>query len=258
MYLGLNSVLFKAVDFATACKLTAQSGYDGIEVSAIKGMCEHLDLDNYKAGNDIVSATQEYGLKLLSMELASLDEARVMAAFEAGQKLGIPIVNVGSGGQSGNEDDLKAALETLQKYADAAATFGVTLCCKAHVGSAVYNTPTTLQAIEYIKTGNFGIDMDPSHIHRAGENPADALDSVIGAMKHVHIRDCIGNGPSPGLPLEQICGRGNIDLKRYMKILNDNQYSGPVCLEVIGAEIPVEMAVAIAAESIGYMKGIVK
>ena len=42
MKLGANSVLFGAFDMETAFKYTAMAGYDGIELSAIPGMSEHL------------------------------------------------------------------------------------------------------------------------------------------------------------------------------------------------------------------------
>ena len=76
--------------------------------------------------------------------------------------------------------------------------YGVTLCVKAHVGASIYNTPTTLRAMEEISSPAFGIDMDPSHIHRAGENPVEAIAAVISRVKHVHIRDCKGRDPGPG------------------------------------------------------------
>ena len=57
--------------------------------------------------------------------------------------------------------------------------YGVTLCVKAHVGTAVYNTPTTLQLMQAIASPAFGIDMDPSHIYRAGENPVKAIAAVM-------------------------------------------------------------------------------
>ena len=47
----------------------------------------------------------------------------------------------------------------------------MTLCVKAHVGHAVYNTPTSLQVLDAITSPAFGLDMDPSHIYRAGEDP---------------------------------------------------------------------------------------
>ena len=66
------------------------------------------------------------------------------------------------------------------------------------MGASIYNTPTTLQAMKEITSPAFGIDMDPSHIHRSGENPVEAIAAVISRVKHVHIRDCKGRGPSPG------------------------------------------------------------
>ena len=100
--------------------------------------------------------------------------------------------------------------------------------------------------------------MDPSHIHRAGEKPEDALASVVKYMKHVHIRDCKGPGPSPGTPALQACGRGEINLYGYFKALTDANYDGPVCLEVIGPDQTMQEAMAIASESYGYMNACLK
>jgi sugar phosphate isomerase/epimerase len=145
------------------------------------------------------------------------------------------------------------------KMAEKAEQFGVTLCCKAHVGASIYNTRDTLRAMEKIKSPAFGIDMDPSHIYRAGENPADALKGVLSRVKHIHIRDCKGAGPSPGAPPDQACGRGDIDLMAYCKVMVDGGYDGPVCLEVIGAgEMALPDVSIIAAESYGYLNACLK
>ncbi len=47
--LGVNTVLFKAFPFREAAKAIKLAGYDGLEISAIQGMCEHLNLDDWKA-----------------------------------------------------------------------------------------------------------------------------------------------------------------------------------------------------------------
>ena len=174
--LGVNSVLFGGFDFATACKYIKASGYDGVEISAIKGMCEHLDLDNWKTqAKDLKAIVADNGLEFLSMEEAALNEERLMQAFEAGAEIGIPVINIGPGGKSDVEEDFVRQTDLMAKMAAKAEAFGVTLCCKAHVGGSIYNTPTTLRAMEKIKSPAFGVDMDPSHIYRAGEKPADAL-----------------------------------------------------------------------------------
>ncbi len=257
--LGVNTVLFKGCDVKTALKAVKLAGYDGAELSAIQGMCEHIVLDAWETQAPLIkAAAAEAGVKLLSMEVASLNEERLIKAFSAARYLGIPVVNVGPGGKSDVDEDFDKCIETLKARAALAAEYGVSLCCKAHVGAAIYSTPTTLKAMELIDAEAFGVDMDPSHIHRAGEKPEDALASVVSRMKHVHIRDCAGNGPSPGAPDKQACGRGDINLYGYFKALVDAGYDGPVCLEVIGPELTPVQAQAVASESYGYMNAILK
>ena len=200
----------------------------------------------------------ELELPFLSTEVASRDRERLLTAFEACAEIGIPIVNIGPGGTMNDEDSLKAAIAETESLAEDAEKFGITLCVKAHVGAAVYSTPTTLRMMDYVTSPAFGVDMDPSHIHRAGENPAKALPAVLSRMKHIHIRDCKGDGPSPGDPTNQACGRGDIDLFGYFRAMVDASYDGPVCLEVIGPDQSLTDATRIAAESYGYMNAILK
>ena len=258
--LGVNSVLLGNTDFATACTYIAAAGYDGVEVSAIKGMCEHLDLDRWQEqAADLRRAADDAGLQLLSMEEAALDEDRLLKAFQAGAEIGIPVINIGPGGKSGSREDFDRQTDLMAKMAEEAARYGVTLCVKAHVGACIDNTPTTLAAMEKIASPAFGIDMDPSHIWRAGEDPAQALAAVLSRTKHIHIRDCLGKGPGPGTPQNQACGRGDIDLMAYCKAMVEGGYSGPVCLEVIGAgEMESPDVAIIAAESYGYLNACLK
>lgn len=260
--LGVNSVLFKEFDFATAARHIAAAGYDGVEISAIAGMCEHLVLDRWRdQAQELRAILQETGLRFLSMEVAGIgDESRLLKAFEAGAELGIPVVNVGPGGKSGVQADLEGAIDRLGRLAAMAEPYGVTLCVKAHVGSSIFDTPTTLAAMAAIGSTTFGIDMDPSHIHRAAENPEEALPQVLSRVRHIHIRDCKGRAQGPG-PIElQACGRGDIDLFAYCRAMVDGGYDGPVCLEVIGAGPKHSLAQVsiVAAESYGYLNACLK
>ncbi|GAA3404113.1 sugar phosphate isomerase/epimerase [Paenibacillus hodogayensis] len=259
--LGVNSVLFKQFDFATAAKQIALCGYDGVEIAAIKGMCEHLDLSRWKEqSGELRAIVEDNGLELLSTEVASLSEERLLPAFEAAAELGIPVINVGPGGKLGVEEDVQASIETLARLSEKAAAYGVVLCVKAHVGNAIHNTPTTLRAMREIASSAFGIDMDPSHIHRAGENAEEALPAVLSRVKHVHIRDCKGREQGPGPIGLQACGRGDIDLFGYCKAMVDGGYDGPVVLEVIGAgpDHSLDQVSIVAAESYGYLNSCLK
>ena len=234
MKLGANSVLFGGYDMETAFKHIAMAGYDGIELSAIDGMSQHLVLTNWQElAADIKRLSKAYELDLLAMEQPSRDPERMELAFQAAAEIGVPIINCGPGGASDDEAAWPEVVDSLGSLSERAEHYGVTLCVKAHVGASIYNTPTTLRIMEAISSPAFGIDMDPSHIHRADENPVEAIAAVISRVKHVHIRDCKGTQRGPGDPELQANGRGDIDLVGYIRVLHENGYTGPLNLEII-------------------------
>jgi len=256
MKIGANSVLFGGFDLETAFRYIAMAGYDGIELSAIDGMSEHLVLERWRElAPQIRRLSRETGLELLAMEQPSQDPLRMETAFQAAVELGIPLVNCGPGGKAGDEASFQQAVDSLGVLTQMAEKYGVTLCVKAHVGAAIHDTPTTLRLMEAIPSPAFGLDMDPSHIYRAGENPVEAIKAVIARVRHVHIRDCRGRGPGPGKPEEQANGRGEIDLVGYVRVLHEHGYRGPLDLEIIGArDYSLEQCCIIAAESRGHMR----
>ena len=256
MKLGANTVLFGGYDMETAFRCLALAGYDGIEVSAIDAMSEHLVLARWQElAPEVKRLAQDYDLELLAMEQPRRDADIMARAMQAAVECGIPIVNCGPGGTSNDEESLAQTIDELGALSQMAEKYGLTLCVKAHVGASIFDTPTTLRAMEAINSPNFGIDMDPSHIHRADENPVEAIAAVISRVKHVHIRDCKGRQQGPGKPELQANGRGDIDLVGYIRVLYENGYDGPLNLEVIGArEYSLEQCCTIAAESRGHMQ----
>ena len=256
MKLGANTVLFGGYDMETAFKHLAMAGYDGVEVSAINGMSEHLVLDHWQEiAPEVKRLSTEYGLELLAMEQPSQNPRIMEEAFRAAVETGIPLVNCGPGGKTGDEESFQHSIDSLGRLAAMAEKYGVTLCVKAHVSACIHDTNTTLRVMEAIDSPAFGVDMDPSHIHRANENPVEAIAAVISRVKHVHIRDCKGKREGPGNPEDQANGRGDIDLVGYVRVLHENGYDGPLDLEVIGAkEYSLEQCCVIAAETRGHMQ----
>jgi sugar phosphate isomerase/epimerase len=219
-------------------------------------MSQHLVLGRWRELAPLIKElSKKYELPVQAMEQPSQDPAVMERAFQAAVEIGIPVVNCGPGGKMGDEATLQQSIEALGKLADLAGKYGVMLCVKAHVGCAMYNTPTTLRVLQAISNPAFGLDMDPSHIHRANENPVEAIAAVITRIRHVHIRDCKGREKGPGKPEMQANGRGDIDLLGYLRVLHENGYTGPVDLEVIGAkDYAVPACVAIAAETRGHLQ----
>src|SRR5438552_17381263 len=98
MKLGINSVLFGGHDLETAFKYTQLCGYDGIEISAIDGMSEHLVLDRWREiAPRVKELSRQYNLPIMAMEQPSQNPAKMQAAFEAAAEIGIPIINCGPG-----------------------------------------------------------------------------------------------------------------------------------------------------------------
>jgi sugar phosphate isomerase/epimerase len=256
MKLGANTVLFGGHNMETAFKYLAAAGYDGIEVSAIDGMSEHLVLSRWRElAPEVKRLTQDYGLELLAMEQPKQDPEIMEQAMQAAVEIGIPIINCGPGGKTDEPETLQTSIDSLGALAARAEHYGVTLCVKAHVGQSIYDTPTTLKIMEAISSPAFGIDMDPSHIYRANENPVEAIAAVVSRVKHVHIRDCLGRQQGPGTPENQANGRGDIDLVGYIRTLHEAGYTGPLNLEVIGAkDYDVTRCSIIAAEARGHMQ----
>ncbi len=58
---------------------------------------------------EIKRLSAEYGLALLAMEQPSQDPARMETAYQAAAEIGIPIINCGPGGKSGDEASLQQA-----------------------------------------------------------------------------------------------------------------------------------------------------
>ncbi len=256
MQLGCNTVLFGGFDLETALRGIAFAGYQAAELSAILGMAEHLRGDlGPEHAREVRALADRYGLALTAVEAATNDPDRLQRILRVSAEVGAKVVNIGPGGKAGDDESLKRSIDFIARMSDEAAKLGVVLAVKAHVGAAIYNTETTLQAVRQIDSPGFGVDFDPSHIFRANEDPEVAVRALAGKLAHVHIRDCVSREQRVGPPPDQVPGRGNVDLVALFRSLDEIGFAGPVSLEIIGAlKYELWQAQSIAAESQGYLR----
>src|ERR671932_2240239 len=174
MQLGCNTVLFGGVDLPTALQHVAWAGYRYVELAAIQGMCEHVRL-NAEPGQiaEVRRLLAEHGLEATAMEAATTDRARLEAIFGLAGELGVPIVNIGSGGKTGDEESTKQAIEHIGMLAHLAGQHGLRLAVKPHVGQAIYNAATALRLMDEVHDPALGLNFDPSHLFRADEEPQE-------------------------------------------------------------------------------------
>lgn len=265
--IGCNTVLFNQLDVHGALQHLSWAGYDGAELAFLGTMAQHVELNTDQAYIDEVkSIAKKHGLELFAIEAAvgagvgvpaPLDEDKIIVmtqVFEVANRLGIPIVAIGSGGKSGDKEEGEKALEFIRKLAEHAESWNITLAVKPHVGASVYNVETSLRLMKEVDSPSVGINFDPSHLYRAGDNIPEAALTLGANIVHSHFRDCPHRKQHPGLPEQQIPGRGEIDILATLRALKDVDYRGVIDVEVIGAfTYPLSRQMAIAAEARGYL-----
>lgn len=254
MQLGMNTVIFGASDLATALQHVAYAGYENVELAAIKGMAEHVSLES--DAQQIRDLLAQFNLKPTAMEAATQERERLQGLLHLAAQIGIPIVNIGSGGKTGDEDSTLEAIERVRDFARMAGDAGVKLAVKPHVGQAIHNAQTGVRLMQEVDEPALGLNFDPSHLARADDDPAQVAPLWGDKIITSHFRDCPVRVPGPpGTPEQQIPGRGALDLPGILRALKGINYGGPLNLEVIGAQgYELSRAMGIAAESRGYLR----
>lgn len=267
MKLGCNTVLFNQLDLYGALQHIAWAGYDGAELAFLGRMAQHIKLNTDQSYlDDVKSTAKKHGLQLFAIEAAvgagvgvaaELREDRIkqmVRVFEVASKLGIPVVAIGSGGKAGDREVTKQVFGYIQQLGEAAESWDVTLAVKAHVGASVYNAESALQLLGEVDSPAVGINFDPSHLYRSGDDLTEAASRIGDRIVHSHFRDCPHRQRHPGLPEQQVPGRGEIDIPQTLKALKEVGYDRVLDLEVIGAfTYPLPRQMGIAAEARGYL-----
>jgi sugar phosphate isomerase/epimerase len=253
---GCNTVVFAGVDLGTALEHVALAGYENVELAAIRGMCEHVNPDQ---GKDHVSEVrgllEDSGLTATAMEVASPERERLEEIFWLAGELEIGIVNIGSGGESGDEESTKRSIANIAQLAALAGESGLRLAVKPHVGQAIYNGETALRLTDEVDEQALGLNFDPSHLFRADEEPQEIARRWGDCIATSHFRDCASREQAVGPPEDQIPGRGIVDIPATLRALRETGYEGPLNLEIIGAfDYPLPRAMGVAAESRGYLR----
>ena len=95
-----------------------------------------------------------------------------------------------------------------------------------HLEMLTHNLRTTLDFFDIVDHDNVFVTMDPSHIVVADEDPIKVTRSLAPMIRHVHIRD--GACRSPVI----VPGQGEIDFPGFVRVLRENDYAGPMMIEL--------------------------
>ena len=92
--------------------------------------------------------------------------------------------------------------------------------------------------LDALPEGSIGVDLDPAGLITGGHSPREAVQSLGGAILHVHARDAtrdLALGRGTEVPL----GRGTADFPELLGLLEQHNYRGWLTIERTGGPDPV-------------------
>ena len=238
MKLGCSTLLFGGHDLDATLKAIAALGYEGIELCSIPGMGEHFkggESDAYY--EDIKAKIAETGMILESVGCSgALGTERFEPLMAAAAKLGAPLMTLGTGGVSDDEQEWQTMIERTRAALPVCEQYGVKLLVKPHVRASVYSIATSQRFIEEIASPWVGLNIDNTHLQRIGDDPIEAVAALKQWIFTGRIRDYQSDDLAIGPVENQIPGKGQTDVAGYFKALCTVPGLEMVTVEMVGAK----------------------
>lgn len=159
-------------------------------------------------------------------------ELRTRAVIEFAAALGVKSFgcHVGYIPHDPADPEYVAVRDMVRRIADYAATFGMTYCLETGQEPAAQ----LLEFFEDVARSNVKINFDPANmiLYGSGE-PIAAFRLLSRHVISVHGKD--GDWPDAATPgalgTERLLGEGSVNIPKFMAVLRECGYTGPVCVE---------------------------
>jgi L-ribulose-5-phosphate 3-epimerase len=210
----------------------AGAGFKYVELSAVPGWTEHVDLESDPG--EIRRRLGDHGLEAVSLsghsDLTTRDGLdHGVKAVHWAAAYGIPIVNTAVGGHQSADENEAAFLENVGTLADAAEGADVVVALEIH-GDIMASSDVTIPLIEKIGRDSIKVNYDTANVEfYSGDRAVDDLPKITSQLAHVHLKDTAGGKGNWDFPA---VGDGTVDFRRVLEILRDAGYSGPYSVEI--------------------------
>lgn len=230
------------------------------------GVC-HLDVTEFTQAmaDDTNALCQQHGVSISALGYYSIPLSAQKDQAEAAQEhlrkvitaaplLGLPNINtfIGANQHHTLEENFKSYGEVfpdiIRFAADHGVRVGIENCPMLFAdtwpfGLNMARTPAIWRRMfEMIPDENFGLNIDPSHLVMQIIDPYEPIREFGSRIFHAHAKDmrvdrhAINDHGSLVPPMERstakIPGYGDVDWGRWLGLLTDVGYDGPVCVEV--------------------------
>ena len=238
--IGCTTRPYASISFAEACEHIAEAGYSDVAVFgntgsvAISSNSSRQDIGNVRRVAERVGLVPSLligGTQLdLGLEAAVEDYRRLIgntASLGASWLLDCGTSN------TAHYDDYYALMQETSPYAEAC---GITITLKPH-GGITLTVQDLINAYNRVNRSGFGICYDPGNIiyYTKGEHqPGTNLDLLAPKISNLIIKDCILDNGNPDVMVTP--GKGLVDFREVIAILQKSGFQGPMYLECVGGE----------------------
>ena len=210
----------------------AGAGYRFVELSAVPGWTEHVDLDTPPA--DVRRTLEDHGLEAVS--LSGHSDLTTREGLEHGIKAvrwaadyGLPIMNTAVGGHQSADENEAAFLGNIGKLADAAESAEVVVALEIH-GDIMASSDVTIPLLEKIGRDSVKVNYDTANVeYYSGDTAVGDLPKIASQLAHVHLKETTGGKGNWNFPA---IGAGSVDFARVLEILREAGYDGPYSVEI--------------------------
>jgi L-ribulose-5-phosphate 3-epimerase len=218
----------------------AAAGFRHVELSAVPGNTDHVDVHSDPAG--IRAKLEQHGLQVVSVSghsnLTTPEGLEYgLAVVRWAERFGVPIVNTAVGGHAPDVDESEAAfLANIGTLADAAQAAGLQIALEIH-GDLMASGERSRPLLDKIDHPAIGVNYDTANVeYYAGTSAVEDLPAIADRVRHVHLKDARGGQGNWDFPA---IGEGHVDFARVLEILRDAGYDGPYSVEIeFTGEVP--------------------
>lgn len=263
---ALNPNTIQSAEFEVQMDVCVESGYEGFELMGD-------DIDRYlESGHDLneiktrlfekrVAVAAIYGgnpfWPLKEERAESLTAGRFERYCKYCAQLGCEIISINTMENVSTD----VAVDQIAKVCSLAQARGIRLAYEP-LGFAprFRDIQGTLELLEQVERDNFGILLDPFHLHRGGSSLRDIELIPDGKIFLVHFDDAINVPVDQMTDLDRVFpGDGILDLTLFIRKIREQEYNGFISVEIFNKDYWVRDPFSVAKEAKNrldkYLKG---
>ncbi|MFQ6078866.1 MAG: sugar phosphate isomerase/epimerase family protein [Thermodesulfobacteriota bacterium] len=243
MLISLFSQSLFCLNLEDAIKMTAEGGFDAIEIACAK---PHLALEDVpNKGAVLKKLLKNVGLKvsalstytnLTSTETLNSNIKMLINFIELASEFETNIVKITPGPPSS-----KAAKEVhwlnirkaLEQCLPDAEKEGIKLAVETHLNMLTDTTGSTMKLLSLFDSPALGVNLDFCNLYLGGDDPADSIKKLRDKLYFTHVKDVRCGPDRCWVPL----GQGELNYRSIIKALSEVGYSGYLSIECLYDEV---------------------